>query len=356
MDTVLLKEWEMASVIPRAAASLSEKFHFAVRCAVLAPSSHNSQPWLFRVEAERLLLMMDRRRALSVVDPHDRELIMSCGAALFNIRVALARCGVNVRIEVLPDPFESDLLAEVMVEPGALSEAAKAIAPLVEAIPRRMTNRSIYPDDGVPVGLLTKLEAATQIECAHLAVATTTEARTAVATLVAAADRVQFDNVHFRHELASWLHPMRTRDGLSAFSSELAKTLDFATPLAALVVRTFDVGGGVAAKNLTLAKGSPMLVCISTATDDAPAWLVAGQALQRLLLVAASEGYSASYLNQPIEVTTLRSALSELMRTETFPQLLLRLGHGLPQTHAPRRSLDEVLLSPCDTHPRSARF
>jgi nitroreductase len=326
---------------PRAGAPLSEKFYFAVRCAVLAPSSHNSQPWLFKVSADNLMLVMDRRRALPVVDPHDRELVISCGAALFNIRAALASLGIAARIDVLPDELDEDVLARISVGAGA---ADPALASLCAAIPKRMTNRNAFRDEAVAASLVARLEEAARLEWTQLNIVTKLEDRAAVAALVAAGDRVQFEDIRFRRELASWLHPRRQRDGLSAFSSEMTKTLEFATPLAALVVRSFDVGSGVAAKDAALAKNSPMLACLSTTTDDVPAWLASGQALQRMLLVAVTEGYSASYLNQPIEVSSLRSALASSMHTAAFPQVLLRLGHGLPQSHSPRRELDDVLL------------
>jgi nitroreductase len=341
MTSTSMQEWVMESDQPRADASLSEKFYFAVRCAVLAPSSHNSQPWLFKVSTDNLLLVMDRRRALPVADPHDRELVISCGAALFNIRAALASLGMAARIDVLPDPLDNDVLARISVTAGA---ADPAIASLCALIPKRMTNRSAYRDEAIAVSLVARMEEAARLEWAQLNVMTKPEDRAAVAALVAAGDRVQFEDVRFRRELASWLHPRRQRDGLSAFSTELTKTLEFATPLAALVVRTFDLGNGVAAKDAMLAKNSPLLACISTATDDVPTWLASGQALQRMLLVAVAEGYSASYLNQPIEVATLRGALAATMHTAAFPQVLLRLGHGLPQSHSPRRELDDVLL------------
>jgi nitroreductase len=341
MTTASLKESAGASELPRADATLSEKLHFAVRCAVLAPSSHNSQPWLFKVLKDGLMLVMDRRRALPVVDPYDREMVISCGAALFNIRVALASVGIAAQIEVAPDELDADLLARVSVGPGVPDPAIAALCP---SIPKRMTNRSAYREEAVSASLVARLEEAVRVEWSQLSLATKLEDRAAVSALVAAGDRVQFEDIRFRRELASWLHPRRERDGLSAFSAEMTKTLEFATPLAALVVRTFDVGHGVAAKDAALVKNSPMLACISTATDDVPAWLASGQALQRMLLVAATEGYSASYLNQPIEVAALRGALATTMHTAAFPQVLLRLGYGLPQVHSPRRELDDVLL------------
>ena len=71
-------------------ADAAEKLTFLLRYAVLAPSGHNTQPWLFRVAGDAVELYADWTQALAVVDPEDRALTISCGAALFNLRVASA--------------------------------------------------------------------------------------------------------------------------------------------------------------------------------------------------------------------------------------------------------------------------
>jgi hypothetical protein len=111
-----------------------------------------------------------------------------------------------------------------------------------------------------------------------------------------------------------------------------------------MIVRTFDVGDGVAATHEQLARGSPLLVTLSSPTDDNQGWLATGMGLQHLLLVATELGYSASYLNQPIEVSDFRSLLATELRTASHPQVLLRVGRGATVTHSPRRPLREVLL------------
>jgi hypothetical protein len=338
-----LKAVSGANQMPKRGASMGETLHFAVRCAVMAPSSHNSQPWQFKILDDGLMLMLDRCRALPVVDPYDREMVISCGAALFNIRVALAYAGKHARIDVRPHLVDEDILARITLDGDELLAQEGALASLYPVIAKRMTNRSAYFAEPVAQDVIAKLEEAARAEWTKLSTATESRDREAIATLVAAADLAQFDDVRFRRELASWLHPARSDDGLAAFSSEMKKTLDFATPLAALVVRTFDVGNGVAAKDKALASGTPLIACISTTTDDVAAWFAAGQSLQRVLLTATLHGLSASYLNQPIEVDKFRNALAEMMHTERFPQLLIRVGRGLPQTQSPRREISEVI-------------
>ena len=48
-----------------------------VRCATMAPSGHNTQPWKFSITGDCIRIFPDFTRALSVVDPDNRELYIS---------------------------------------------------------------------------------------------------------------------------------------------------------------------------------------------------------------------------------------------------------------------------------------
>jgi hypothetical protein len=316
---------------------------YAIRHATLAPSSHNSQPWQFVPDRDRILLCADRLRALPVVDPFDRELIISCGAALFNLRVALASLGIGYAITLFPASLDPDLLADVRLLRDRHTGAE--LAPLIGAIAQRVTTRHPFSPEPVGAAIQRELVEAAVAEGVDVAYASETPKREAIADLVAEADQRQFANPGFRRELAKWIHPSRTGDGMPAYAAGLNSLLDFATPLVTSAIRTFDVGGGVAATHRELAAGSPLLLCIATSVDDAQAWLAAGQALERVLLVLTSHGLCASYLNQPVEVRELRAQLAALldMPKSACPQLLLRIGRGTPDAPSPRRPLREVV-------------
>jgi hypothetical protein len=340
----MLDNLDVSTAEGRASADSDElAMRFALRHATLAPSSHNSQPWRFVLGTDRIMLCADRLRALPVVDPYDRELIISCGAALFNLRVALASLGIGYAITLFPSSADPDLLAEVRL----LRDRATAaeLAALVSTIHERVTTRHPFAPEPVDVDVERHLTDAARAEGVEVACVSATEPRNAIAELVAEADRQQFADPKFRRELAKWIHPRRTHDGMPAYAAGLASLLDFATPLVASAIRTFDLGGGVAATHRELAAGSPLLLCLATGVDDAQAWLAAGQALERVLLVATLHGLCASYLNQPIEVSALRTRLGALVDSPGayYPQLLLRIGHGTPDPATPRRPLDEVM-------------
>src|SRR5258706_15552931 len=97
--------------VPAAIGLTGEQIAEVLTAAARAPSLHNTQPWRFRLTPDTIELFADPARALGVVDPDGVELRIACGAALFNLRLALAGLGVRPIVTVLPDPTAPDLLA-----------------------------------------------------------------------------------------------------------------------------------------------------------------------------------------------------------------------------------------------------
>jgi len=318
----------------------AQQLRAAVRYAVRAPSSHNSQPWRFRIMGETLELRADRTRALPVIDPDDRELIISCGAALFHLGVVLRHYGNMPRIERLPDASDPDLLARVHL--GEAREHTAEDEALFHAIPARRTFRRHFADRCLPEGLGSTLEVAARAEGAWLQVFRTKEARHALTDLVAEADRLLMSDKRVRRELALWLRPNRgrRRDGIPGYALGLGALKAAVGPV---VVRMFDAGRGQAARDRQLVADAPMLALLGTARDTRFHWLVAGEAVAHVLLRAQVSGIAASFLNQPIEVPELRTRLQTLAGRDGFPQMLLRLGYGHSRRATPRRPVAEVV-------------
>ncbi len=301
--------------------------------SILAPSSHNTQPWLFRPGDGIVDLYADRTRALPVNDADDRELAISCGCALMNLRLAAARRALGTETALLPDPRDPDWLARIAI--GERLPAPPLDATLADVIPARRTYRKRFADKPVDPGTVAALQRAAQAEGAWLRPLADESTRLNVAALVSDGDAIQWANPSWRRELAAWMHPRRRGDGLSLPG--------LAVPVAQLVVRSFDMGNGVGARDRQLAEASPLLALLGTDGDSPRDWLLAGQALQHMLLAACKSGLQASYLNQPVQVAALRPKLQQLAGGG-FPQLLLRFGYPtetLPA--APRRPLREVI-------------
>ncbi|MEP4684045.1 MAG: hypothetical protein ABJ015_20730, partial [Rhodopirellula bahusiensis] len=126
-----------------------------------------------------------------------------------------------------------------------------------------------------------------------------------IANLIDYGDRKQAANKAFRRELAKWIHSNNSsrKDGMPGYSHGVG---DLASRFGQIIIRTFDWGDGQAAKDRQLAEGSPMLAVMATNEDTPQAWIECGRALSRMLLRGTAHGLDASFMNQPIEVDTLR--------------------------------------------------
>ncbi len=301
--------------------------------AVLAPSSHNTQPWIFGLDGDRAALYADRTRALPVNDPDDRELTISCGAALGMLCLAARTRGLAPRLTVLPGP-DPDLLAVVEMSegaPGAPREEA-----LLAAARRRRTVREPFEDRPLPEGLMAALVEAAEAEGAWLEPVDDEGRRRGLGQLVAEGDRMQFADPHWRRELASWMHPRRRGEGLVVPVAAL--------PVTRLAVSALDLGGRLAGRDAVLLADAPAVVVLGTAGDEPADWLAAGRALTRVLVEASARGVQAGHLNQPCQVAGLRPRLTSLVGRPGLPQLVLRLGHPREEgPGAPRRAVSDVI-------------
>lgn len=323
----------------------AEKLALAVRHAIRAPSGHNTQPWLFRISGDALVeLQADRSRTLHVVDPDDRELVMSCGVALHHLCVALRHYGECPAVELLPDGPGSDLMARVAL--GGSSPASYAENLLFWAIAVRRTDCFEFQERPVPADLVVALQEAAAGRGAPLWPVYAAEARLKIGELVAKADRIQGNEPEVRRELSHWIHPNRShaKDGIRGSALGFGNVASLALPAA---VRRFHWGPWRARKDREIAETAPLLAVLWTAGDTVRDRLMAGQALSRVLLRAAQDGIAASFLNQPLQVEELRPAVAKAAAIPGFGQAILRLGYSstkLPET--PRRAAEDVLLPP----------
>jgi nitroreductase len=339
MQTVVSEPWTIdASAFP-ASAPPAERLRFLLRYAVLAPSSHNTQPWRFRIAGDAVELRADGSRRLDVADPDGRERVLSCAAALFLLRLATRRFGWMDDVELLPDPADPDHLATVRL--GDHASPSREIRMLFDAIPRRRTHRLPFDERAVAASISAALAEAAQDEGAVLHLVGGAE-QVAVADLVARGERAQFADPRFRAELAGWIRPGREvhGDGIPAPALGIPRIFGAVVPT---LIAGADSGRLLSGRERRAAEDAPLLAVLATETDSPREWLAAGQALARLLLVATAEGLAASFLNQPVQVPEIRQRLRRVLETGDAPQAVLRIGYAAPVPPTPRRPLSEVV-------------
>jgi nitroreductase len=328
--------------------ALPEKISFILKYAILAPSSHNTQPWLFKIVGDDTIeLYADRTRALPVVDPDDREMIISCGAALYHLRLAANHFGLADITDLLPDKNNNpDLLARVGLKEGdtITQNLAQQDTSLFEAITKRRSNRSQFESRKLPDDILVLLKDIARVHGAWLDIVEEDMKKKTIADLISQGDKIQLSDKKFRRELAAWIHPNRSksRDGMPGYAHGVS---DIASYVGPFLIRTFDIGKGQAAKDMQLASGSPVLAVLGSDADEQLDWIRTGQVLARILLRARADNVWTSFMDQPIEVPDLRLRLREALgRTAGFPQLLMRMGYGKDVKPTPRRNVDEVVM------------
>jgi hypothetical protein len=310
-----------------------------IRLAGMAPSSHNTQPWIFTVlDRQRgIELHMDRTRALPVNDPDNRELVISCGCALLNLRVALAAAGFPSRPDLLPGDDDPDLLARIDLSVN-ISADSQSLASLADSIGNRRTFRKKFSNEKVSAEVFEMLKEAALLEGASLKQINDASQVESVAGLVEEGDRRLWADPAWRKELSSWMKPSESGDGI-AVPALLA-------PIIRTVMRRFNMGKRTGVSDRRLVETAPLLVILETSDDGVHDWLCAGQALQRVLLAGCRCGVQFSYLNQPCQVPNLRPRLQSVSG-KGVPQLLLRGGvpckAPVKSASTNRRQLSEIL-------------
>lgn len=314
----------------------AEQVENALAAATAAPSLHNSQPWRFRTTPSAVELLVDYDREIPVADPDHRELLLACGAALLNLRLAIRAHDVHSTVSLLPDPTQPSLLARV--RPIGRGPATPADRTLAGAIHRRHTNRRPFQPIPIATPLVTTLRKAARAEQAWLA--TLTPAQLPILrALVSAAHDSQRQDPAFIAEWTYWTgRQADSTDGVPARSSG-----PLPEPQDDWVLRDFSRGQARPRVDGKDFEANPVIAVVGSFHDLPLAWLQAGQAMQRVLLTATEAGLSASFLSQVVEVPAARQQLRDLIGGGLWPQTVLRVGYGSPVSATPRRAVAEVI-------------
>jgi nitroreductase len=318
----------------------AEHLRSVVEAATFAPSVHNTQPWRFRWDGAALSVLEDPSRGLPVLDPSGRERVLSCGAAVLNARLAVRELGRDCEVSLLPDPDRPELLARITVT-GERAATPEELA-LVQAVPRRYTDRGAFDGRPVPPEALQRLRAAAEAEGAWLDVVESADDRVALAVLLDRANAAEVQDPAYQAELQRWRTTARAEEGVPDVALGEAPAGGRASEYA---LRDFDAGGGSVATTGDEPPPAehPLAVVVGTERDHRHDWLVAGAALGRVLLQATCDGLAASPMTQVVEIEPLRQQLRRELSLVGAPQVVLRLGYGHGEMTTRRRPVDDVL-------------
>lgn len=298
--------------------------------AILAPSSHNTQPWMFAVSDDEIRVFVDRERWLRIADPDQRELYVSVGCALENLLVAAARYGYRTRVWYVSEDRADGLAAVVRFD--TRGDRPDQRSALFEALPARQTNRRSYDDRPLARDVVTRLYAAIDDDGVQLSLVTEPETARRLQDLLIFAERTQFADPAYRRELGESI-------GLGAFGDGWLKAR-----MGGLIVRRLDVGRSAARRDAARLQSAPAMGLLTSLANDRGSQVRAGQAFERLALTATSMGVALQPMSAVLELPLTRAAVAELLPEEVFPQHVFRLGYAQRERRrSPRRPLADVL-------------
>jgi hypothetical protein len=318
----------------------AEELKIVAEFASLAPSVHNTQPWQFVANGYTLEVRADPDRQLDVIDESSRQLHVSCGAVIEFARLAIRSLGYSCIVRLAPRPHEPLLLATLTA--GRPEELKPVERRLIEAAPRRYTDRGPYDDKPVPPNVLLYLaDAAAEVGC-WLREINRPGDRLAAAILLERAESLEAQDPRYRDELSRWRRAGTAADGVP----EQALGSWPADRVPDVALRDFAAGGGrrtgpVAGTRPAVERDT--LVLLGSDGDDRLSWLRTGRALASILLVSTDAGLVSQPLGQVTDVPATRTQLQRTLGLLGHPQLLLRIGYGHGQPSSGRRPVTDIL-------------
>jgi len=321
-----------------------EKLRFLLQFAVLAPSTHNTQPWLFEIRENSCVIYFDRSLQLPEADPKERDLYISLGCCIENLILAAKYFGMFERIEY---HFKENLVGEVFLHDstGIHDEYEYTLS----AISKRMNARGIFEPRAVDSAFVEQIRRILSEEYSFEPPikAIFTENKDDInrlAILTAQGLLLAHGKPSFRKEMSRWIHNnlSRKRDGMPGYALRMPFLLSFIIPPA---IRFFNLGKLLAKLNYKSFSSTPLVCGFFCSEESQRVWLLLGRMAERLMLEFQSRGLQTSIFVASIEMGDLYKKVQETFHTSLRPQFLLCIGHmAAPQPKTPKYSVDAKLI------------
>ncbi len=317
--------------------AVSMQMRELVRYATLGANGHNAQPWKLAIKENAIEIHPDYTRRLLVVDPKDRELWISLGCALENLLIAAHAIGYSTEV-TYPDP---DDFIHVSLKPDIPRSGA-----LYEAIPHRQNNRSDYDGQPVSTATLDQVLDLPQEPGVVLQLVTNQSDMEKVLEYVNLGNSLQYADKAFVDELIGWLRfnkreVLKSHDGLFTRCTGNPEVPRWLGRLFVALTKPQQQADSDTRK----LRSSSGTVVVASQSDDRATWVRTGQVYERMALQMTSLDIRSAHLNQPIEMTNVRTQFRSAMNLGTsLPQLLIRYGHADAMPRSLRRPVEQVLV------------
>ena len=316
----------------------NEDYLFMVEQAIKAPSGHNTQPWLFKINDNDIEIHPNLKKSLLIVDSENRELFISLGCAAENLCITASQRGYDSKVSIAHNG-----IITIGLEKSNHIERNS----LFEQIAVRQTNRSIYNGDKISTDTLNILKNIFIEEgVAIYLYENGTEKFDSLFNFVLKGNTIQMQDRKFTDELKSWMrfnkkHQNTTNDGLSyAVFGAPNLPMFIVKPIMSGYLNEKKQNKG----DIKKMQSSSHFVLFTTQNNTLEQWINLGRTLERYLLKSTELGIAHSYLNQPNEIKDLSIKMANTLQISEYPTILLRIGYGKIQPYSKRKKIEEVIM------------
>ncbi len=310
--------------------------------AVRAPSTHNSQPWLFKITGNRVEVFFNPKYFLPFADKETRDLHISIGCMLENFVIAAS--ADNLKSVISYGPFENKTkLAEIILE-EARNEQTELSERLLKTIPNRVNARGIFVDEKIPEDVFNKINSLNTNNDLVISFLNKKEDVNKIAQITASSIVDAYSEKGFRKEMSHWMNSNLStkKEGLPGYSLKMPLVVSIVIPL---LIRYFNLGKFLAKLNIKSISSAPLIVVIS-GNDGIVSWMEVGKLAERIMLYLQSLGFQTSIYVGSIEINDKYLEVKKIISTKDRPQFIFAVGHILGKHKiTPRHSVEDKIIT-----------
>lgn len=320
-------------------ANLTEQIKFVLRYAILAPSTHNSQPWQVKIVGDMCQIFYDPQLLLPEADRQGRDLYISLGCMLENLIIAAKYFGIYDRHQYF---FSDNHVANIYFSQQIPDEA---LEPKVEAITKRINVRGFFDQQKIPVNFFDSFNEQNELADLKLHFIKDKQQIRHLAGLTAQGIRQAYSSKSFRTEMSQWLNSnfSQRREGLHGYSLKIPAWISIFFPW---LIRNFNLGKRLGWLNQISISSAPAMCVFTSQADDKLNWLETGRLAERIWLTAESLGLHASVFVAAVEIGDVYKQVQKLLNTPDRPQFIFCLGYmKKTQPYSPRHEVASKILT-----------
>jgi len=303
-------------------AAPKDKIAFLLQYAVLAPSTHNSQPWQFRLGDDYCDILYDDSHPIVYADPQGRDLYVSFGCLIENLAIAARYFKVFKGIEY---HFQLPAVARMRFDFSRIGDTDESVRPLLDAILRRVNARGLFEKDRIDEQSQAIFEKIETPQTLHKEFLSRTEDIMTIAELTRQGLRVAYDDPRFRREMSEWFnHGLSKKPtGIPSYSLRMPLLVSF---IFSWLVRHFNIGKRLGFLNYISINSAPAALVV-TADENTPRnWVETGRLAERFVLQANVCGYKTSFFTAAIEMGEIYKDVQKMLGTLAIPQFIIMYG------------------------------